>query len=578
MKNTKFLLAPVCAIIIWGLHTLALFYPDCFGFDQLRYFSRTFIIAWPAIFFILTLAFFVLPTDGLWERLGGNRFLIILGLCWLAGLVLLKTSAPLLGDGFERMNALPAGLLKALRNQPAPLDILVHWVLYQGLNRAFSNGQYLAYQIGSYLAGIIYFALAVILSAKHFSSNKARLIFVVSLSLAGFVQIFAGYAENYCFLPAGIIFWMIGARDAEKGKFVLLALAQIILIFLHFFFLLLLPVTLWLLWRGPAKKPWGAIIFLALTGAGVTVLSLSMVRGHYRGPAIFVAPIELIRASHLLDYINYQLLAAPALLILVAALFMVPKGPGFSLSEKSYLFASLIFAAFFFMLRPVLGAVRDWDLFAIPAMFYMPFLLTFILTRLGHDKTVISGLAACIILASAFHTVPWLMVNHSEAKMIARMDRHLEERQGRERWASSYGFLVSAKYFVTKNRDQEADAAYQQAVAINPDYSVNRQEYGLFLFRLGKFHQAITELETAYRLNPANPVLKHILVYSYLEHARKEIQDRNLKEAELNLEKLFKLAPDRQEVLRALIDFYEISKPDPEKAAYYRRLLSELNQ
>ena len=225
MKISKSLLIPACAIIIWGLHILALYIPDCFGFDQLRYFSGTFIFEWTTIFLILILIFSLVPLQGLLEKLGSNLILVILCACWLACLICLQTAAPLLGDGFERINALPSGLLKSLRNQPVPLDIFIHWLAFKFQDWFFGRpeGQQFAYTFTSYIAGALFFVLAIVFSTKFFSSKMARLVFVVSLSLAGFVQLFAGYAENYYFLPAAIMFWMIAAKEAERGKF---ALAQ----------------------------------------------------------------------------------------------------------------------------------------------------------------------------------------------------------------------------------------------------------------------------------------------------------------------------------------------------------------
>ena len=575
MKILKSLLIPACAIIIWGLHILALYIPDCFGFDQFRYFSGAFIFGWTTIFLVLILIFSFAPLPGLFEKLGSHLILIILCACWLAGLIYLQTAAPLLGDGFERINALPSGLLKSLRNQPVPLDIYLHWLAFKFQDWFFGRpeGHQFAYTLASYIAGALFFLLAIIFSAEVFSSKMSRLVFMVSLSLAGFVQLFAGYAENYCFLPAAIMFWMIAAKEAEQGKFALLALAQILLVLLHFFFLFLLPVTLWLVWRGSGKKSWAIITLLILTGIGVAIMAFVMVREHYRGPAILISFFQFFTFSHLIDYLNYQMLSAPALLILLAALIVVPKDAKLSLHEQSYLLASLIFSAFFFILRPVLGAVRDWDLFAIPAMVYLPFLLAYLLPRLEKDLKALSVFSACVILISAFHTVPWLMLNHAENKMTARMFRHLDERQDRERWASAYGYLISAKYFSSIVKNSDADSAFQKSISINPDYSVTHQEYGLFLFRLGNYDRGIKELEAAHRINPTNPGIKTMLANFYLLHAKKQISDKNLEAAEAGLEKMFKLAPDWQDGLRALAEFYEFNKPDPEKAKYYRSLI-----
>jgi len=511
MKTNKLFLVFAATVVTLSGYVLAVFFPGCFGFDQLKYFPQPLATASPVLFLGLAAAAVFFPAGNLFAKkhLWPVSAVLIAG--WLAALVLLRASAPLLGDGMDRISSLAEPLLKTARTQPAPLDIFLHWAAYRLLAPFAADAGHLAYSLNSYLAGLLYLAAVIFLARKVLSGPAARFFFAAVMLAAGFVQLFAGYAENYCFIPAGLVFWMAGVKGSETGKFSVPAAAQITLILLHFFFLLLLPVTVWVLWRNAGRKSLPLLSCLAAFGFMVSITALFMVRHSYRGPAIFLDPARIFSLPHLADFLNLQILACPALLLLLLALAFARGKPPAAILEKALLGASVIFLAFFFILRPVLGAVRDWDLFSIPAMIYTAFLLIYALNRLEREPGILNALAAAAVLVSIFHTGSWLLLNHSEEKMVSRIASHLEARQSRERWASGYGFLVMADYFEQQGRVPESDSAFRKAGQINPGYSVIHQNYGLFLWKHGRRENAIQEMELAARLNPTNQRIKMIL-------------------------------------------------------------------
>jgi hypothetical protein len=566
---------PAMATLVWASHLFASSREDAFGLDSLRYFPASSLLFLGLAFLILLAFLLLFPIEKYLAKFDSIPVWLLLFSLWMALLYLLRTSAPLLGDGLDRLSALDAGLTKMLRNQPAPLDLFVHWAVFRMLSGFGIKSPYWSYAGCSYLAGGLYFLSLLALGKKLFKPGAARIFFLSTLMACGYVQLFAGYAENYSFLPATLLFWMSGSLESEKGKFWMLTLGQLLLILLHFFFILLLPVSIWLLWARPEKIKWAWTAALTIMGAALLVLAFFIVHTSYRGTSIFLAPGAIASLAHLADFGNYQILAAPALPVLCwGAIFIT--GKSFSRLEKSMAAACFIFLVFFFILRPLLGAVRDWDLFSIPAMIYMPLLALFVFRRTAADAKFTRVLGACAFLVSAFHTGSWLWLNHSEELMVRRISCHLEQRQERERWASSYGFLTMAKYYRQTGISDKADAAYQKAISIHPGYSINRQEYGLFLFSQGRYLEAVKQLAMAQSLNPTNPGIKKLLANVYLAYARSLITLGKNDEAEKSLLKLLALAPDWPPVMSALVDFYRNTVPDPEKAEHYQQMLDRL--
>lgn len=575
MKKTGRLVLLIVAILTWAGHLYAARTGDCFGFDSLRYFPDSGFLLFGLAFLILLAAGAWLPIDRYLEKFDSTPAWLLVFALWMAMLFFLKTSAPLLGDGLDRLSALPSGLMKMLRNQPAPLDLFAHWAVFRFWSSFEINSPYLSYALCSYLAGAFYFLAVFALGKKIFKPGAARSFFLLTLMAGGYAQLFAGYAENYSFLPAALVFWMSGALESEKGRFWMLALGQLLLIVLHFFFILLLPVSLWLVWSKAGKKawPWAAALFAF--GTAVLLLAFFIVHTNYRGPAIFLDLAAIASLPHLGDFFNYQMLSAPAFPLLVLGWIFVRKQT-WTRAEKALAAASIIFLVFFFVLRPVLGAVRDWDLFSIPAMVYMPFLLVCVFRRVMADPKAARVLGVCAFLVSAFHTGSWLGLNHSEDRMVRRISYHLEQRQERERWASSYGFLTLAKYYRQGGRNGVADTAFQKAIALNPGYSVNHQEYGFFLWSQGRYLEAVKQIAIAQGLNPTNPGIKKALANLYLAYAQAMVRLGRNDDAEKYLLKLLALAPDWPPAVSALADFYQHTVPDPEKAKSYRKMLDRL--
>jgi|GEM_PF-1474710 len=572
MKSISYKLILVITLFSWLILTLGIFQKADFGFDHLSYFNLSFSISWAGGFLILILVNGFFNLEKIFQKLNLKISLVIFAVVWLILLVWLRGSAPLLGDGLDRIQALPAGLKKILSNQPAPLDLFLHWLTYQILLPFTDRADYLSYLVLSYLAGVVYLASVIIFSLKLFQSNFSRLGFVLFLLTPGYVQLFAGYAENYSLIAPALLFWIWGVVESEKSRYRVLILSQLVLIFLHFFFLLLLPITLVLSWKTQSRRNRLISILLALVGIGVMLVALFWVQTHYRGLAIFLSLEKLFSLFHLRAFFNQQILASPGMLVLICFASIISAKEKLSRPEWALLISVLILLIFFFALRPVLGSVRDWDLFSIPAMLYTPALGFLVLKRLETNSELALKTILSLILISIFYTIPWLMLNHQEEKMTARIKHHLIQNQAQERWASSYGFLTLAKYAKAEGRVKEAKNYYQKAIEINPSYSVNHREFGIYLWNFGEAESAIKEMEIAHQINPKDALITKLLSHFYFIHSERLIQNNQVEQAEDYLQKLFELSPESDEVLKVLIRFYKVHLPDPEKKRYYEKL------
>jgi len=542
MKNFRLVIIPALTLFIGILHLLPrkAGLPDCFGFDQLRYLSETFTWLWILAFLALAISFSLAPLDKIPGRLNSKIFLLAPALLWPALLFFLHTSAPLLGDGLDRIYSLHSGLLPTLRNQPAPLDLILHWLLFSAL-KSRTHSDFLTYNLLSYGAGIFYLAMILISGRKLFSDKSDRIFWLLILLSQGYIQLFAGYAENYSFLPGLFLSWILGAKETERGKTWPILVSQSLLILFHFFCILLLPATIYLLLARSEKKSRVSATGLTLAGLLFSGLALFLVWRYYRGIAIFLAPGKIFSPNHLLDFFNHQILASPALLLLVLG-FAIKNGKlALTKPERTGLLGILILLIFFFVLRPVIGAMRDWDLFAIPAMLYTPALLVYLFPRLKPERNFLARFGILVFLVSSFHTGAWLWVNHSEKIMITRIQFHLDENQEPERWASAYGYMTVGKYYLATARLEESRRALEKSVQIHPSYSQNRLALGIQLWALGKYLEAIFQVEQAHEINPTNPGIKKTLSRFYLEYAQTLSAQNKKAEAEKYLQKLSEL-------------------------------------
>jgi len=543
-----------------------------FGVDALAYLPLPFSLAWCGFAVILLFPplaehFLLkdppaLPTTPLqrpWHKTipGQIAFSVLMVLLALACLPLseiISVATPLLGDGLDRIEALPDGW-KSLAGQPAPLDLSIHVLLFQYLGYHWGKTAFWAawstYRFLSFAAGFLALCAWKALARRWGQTRWERALLFAGWLGMGSSLLFLGYPENYSILAAMLFvhLWLLEQTLEAKRSPLWPLLSLLALIGLHFFCLLLLPPTFYVLFRSGRWRPSRTTSALLLAvGAAFLVFLFLTVERRFRGTAIFLPPGQIFSLSRLLEFFNEQLLVCPALLLLLPWAF----ASGRRSPIGDYLAgASLLWVPFFYVLRPVIGAGPDWDLFALPALVYTPWLF------LRARATIFSGtrshyLAWAILVVSLFHTIPWVVVNAGQESAVARYHGLMTDLEGKNPWAAGYGWLKLGKYRQRLGQTDQALAAYDRSLAANPGYSVLYREIGEKMLELGRLDLAVQRFQGFLQHNPTSPEAKPALAQARKLYAL-DLEGRGrFPEAAAQDEAILQLYPDNREAQAAL--------------------------
>ncbi len=480
-------------------------------------------------------------------------------------LALPHVAAPILGDGVDRIESMPAGL-KALSGQPSPLDLILHVLAYRvfsGLDLPAWDLSWRVWRVMSYAAGAAGAAMVWRLASLRSASELGRAFFFIVVFFSGTALFFFGYVEDYVLLAAAIYGFFLLVELAARGRVPAGALLAglAVLIGLHLFMLLLVPPALYTLYRHKLWKPSRtALMLLAAAVAAAGAVSLYMVHERFRGPAILVAPAALLGPYHLIGFLNQQLLACPVLPLLLG-LALTGKsadGPDPLLTFTGA--SALIMTVFFFFLRPVIGPAADWDLFAIPSLFYAPWLAlrTARRWRASPGFPVIAWQTSVLALASL---APWLMLNMNQKDAVDRFKDLMEWEAPYNHWSASFGYYRLAKYQTHAggpSGETDAVASLARAVEINPDNPVLRLQEAQLLSALGRRDLARVQLTA------------HFINQGAMEEGRGGHQ-----EAARQYRKALAVDPASKEALSALARLYDGPLHDPALAAQYKKALEQ---
>lgn len=425
---------------------------------------------------------------------------------------LFRTRIPLLGDGFQITQSLSTGTLSV--NWSQPLAIWIYLTSFDLLRGVFHLDGVGTYALVSYLSGAIFvvFSLRV---ATFLSKDASTQLFVfLVLILMGSTQLFLGYAEHYPLLFSGILVYLFYALKSlrRETRALVPLMIFILLLPLHLSSLYLLPSALFLLLYSGGKEdlfrfPRGKrmqvmLLFLAVIGAGTALYVwkyswyvfsylMPLFHGNYAGPGY-----TLFSPSHLLDFLNQQLLVSPAGLALLF-IFLVFR-PELQNREKHSIRFLLIVSVgqllFNFLVDPGLGAPRDWDLFASVGLGYT-LLGLFLFSRV--TVRIRTGyLKFGLITVALLFTLPWMTINAHPDMSISRF-RHLLDLDPRR---SRNGHFILAGYFDSVGRTEEVDRENRMIKEKLPEAEyVNEAFYHM---RQGELQSAYAKINQAIRIAP----------------------------------------------------------------------------
>ena len=524
------------------------------------------------------------------RRVWISRTLVIL--IALAGFVLLSTARHFLGDGYPVLENLEAGIwIGAPR---APLS----WALIRALHdvcQPFLDTAENTYRIYSYASGVFYVLLGFSVARAIGRTDRERSIVLALLLTAGYVQLFFGYVEHYAlFMPGLLLYLLLGLLNL-KQRLILFVPASVLglLIALHTAFTVFAPSLVFLAYRTfrrrkgviPSWKnalaniaalccvPVMAALTIGLCGVGFEAY-VSRMGGRNFLPLFaepgYLSQYRIFSAAHVLDFVNQQLLAAPAVCM---SIFLVGRKP---IANHPFLavcaFVPLLFT---FVANPEIGAFRDWDAFSMPAL---PLTLWTAATFLdGKDSGLRRFDTAFVICgAAALHTIAWIGVNASASAAHARFF-HLADRLNGNAGVNSW--MILGEFHETRKDDAAALQAYKRALDVDPTNSNRWLTIGVFYRKRQKSARAIEYFKKAQELQPdlAMPYMNLGAAYSDIRQFDKALDftkraialDPDLATAHLNLGIIYRKTG---EIPKALEYLKKASSLRPNDAAVHGHL------
>lgn len=426
-----------------------------------------------------------------------------------------------------------------------PLSLFVHQMLYRVGAGLWSGADAVA--LGSVLAGAVFAGWSTHWFARRLPRGGVWMLATAVLLTQGFTQLFYGHVENYSYLAVCLLFFCtLGIDFLEARRGLLPALVAALLGFAFHILgglaavpaLVLVAVGL----RDPRRRA-GTLVAVTVTLALLVAGSLAS-SGLYSGESPlsrFLGGFQKVFANRqdfqLERLVSWRqlgnvwsvfLLVGPLSVPLLGALLAILRAAAFARRATGafLLTGSAVYAL------PVLltgegnlGAARNWDLHAAPAVIWTLCGLALVTASApaGQVRRLLLGLLA----VSLFHTAPWIALNHcprcTEARVLA-----LPLDPGRAE-------MMLGTHSLNAGDLPRAERWFGASVA-RDSANVNSQSgLGLALARQGKYQQALRPLTAAVDLKPASAQLRQDLITLLLELEMWEAAARQL-EALLVLE------------------------------------------
>lgn len=489
----------------------------------------------------------------------------------------------LLGDGIPIVETLPTGEAFHARE---PLTFGLQAALFRLFTQGFpadspESTAWRAVAAGSIAAGVVFIFVAWALAGEILrrwrkeeegddepQADAPRLLLTALLVSQGYALLFFGYVENYTFLLVATgLFLFTGLRAARGAAPLWLpGLAAVLATTFHIMGAALFPAWAALLVfrlraRGPRIAIDAAVVGFALVAVELLLARLEPGYSWFSsiltvGRVTTISGIAGINTTylgspaHVRDFLNEHWLTGPlGLFFFLAALpgsiayWLKPPRPGAengAPARRAPTAGDLFLATnavvwLVIVLRMAdsnLGYARDWDLqcaaalgFTVAAFHLMP------RPTAAHLLSDTRFLALALAV-SLFHFVPWVAVNASASRSLARTASlplgygrpeglvakwHLREGDLRESWAWYHKSLdaypeshaawcgLGVIAFEMKEYDRAADY-FRTAIKIRPQFVMYRRNLVNALIDAGKGEEAIVELEALLAVDPENAV------------------------------------------------------------------------
>ena len=516
----------IIAAVFLGLHVLPLFWrPNpMWGVDFLYYLPAPV----QGIFILLSVLLFVpafrrrirgcvralhLALWGEGRRVWVGKGLLVL--VALAAFVALSSARHFLGDGYHVLEKLNSDTWHDIFR--APLSVTLIRALHQVGQASWETAEN-TYRIYSYLSGVLYVLIAFPTAAALGKNTLEKSVVLVFLLTTGTMQLFFGYVENYALYMPGLLLYLLLAMRVLENRMPMYVPALLLgmLFALHRAFIVFGPTLLFLAYRAwrnrqervPTWKnvlatavalccvPLSTALCLGLSGvdfnAYLTGMSSGDVLPVFAEPG-FYAQYRIFSLTHLMDFVNQQLLSAPAACM---AIFLVRKR---HLGRHTFLAICTVVPLFFtFIAKANIGAFRDWDILSLPALPFTLWAATAFVEKIRDREQLFHG-AFLICGAAALHTLLWIGVNANAGAAEARFVHQVGRLSGH---AGATGWVTLAKYHQSQDNNAAAFEAYKHALVHDPTNAQRWISTGAVALKMGQSVVGIDYLKRANELQP----------------------------------------------------------------------------
>ena len=434
----------------------------------------------------------------LWRKGHLPRLFLILG-CSIA-FYFLRTETHFLGDGYACLSNLANefGYIQKWTGFGAVFLVRQIQSLWGGYSE---DTALLAHQITSIVSGAVVLYNLISIIGSLFTSDRLRVCALVTLVFSGATLLYCGYVEVYPLLwAAGTTYFNLALKSLRgqgRGYHYAALLAFVLTCMMHLQAVYLLAGLFWLMFHKRFQegerlrfKP----ITKVLIGVPVPLLFILYVllyQNVIEFQLIFLSPLRgrsqspeyaMLSLKHCVDLINLVLLMFPGVIIL-AAMQLWRKGNKKVDAVSFYLIVSSIGSLMFlFVIDPILGLGRDWDLMAFTL--FPPILA--VLYRLSRDSRLISSRAVLLLtLVTVTATTLLLAANVSVAGSEKRFHSLLQFYESKDR----QGWIIYANYWLRKGERQIFEETVNEMNQRFPDYVM--LERGWRLLNGGEYSQAL---------------------------------------------------------------------------------------
>ncbi|MBI1805400.1 MAG: tetratricopeptide repeat protein [Ignavibacteriae bacterium] len=569
-NNSLVSISVAFSLVLLALHVAGYFYPSglLWGIHFLGFLPFPYLI----VYVVATLVGLYYCTTSNMEKLLRPimkvmeekqwRFIVLTCALFTGIAIAFRIQVPLLGDSFTFTNNLENTIKGEHRlsfgNEPLAFAFLYAMA---SLLHASSHTEIMsAIFIGELLLGyccIVTTSFSVLLLFPE-SYDVRRLLVFLYLCVSPSLQLLFGYAESYAVVLLALSVTLLVVLLYLRHRIPLWVVAPvfILLIFVHYLGVLLLPLLFYLAYIEYKENGLLPVGIGVLSGATVIAAIFAAVgfefhrfvpdaeRSHllsFSDATDQYAAYSLLAPYHVLDLANLLLLMAPGALLLLSL----------SIRKSSELFATRVHVALFLCAIPFflflmaakfdLGMAKDWDVTA-PYFAMVALCAAFLFLQDGSMARVRS--MGIVIVATALSSWPYFTINATEAASVMRvaslMDRRIMPQSGYyqtsyhltmyryyrkeadsmvtiwQRYVTQFpndtrGYAKLAKsYWETGERSYPAIAdAYERWLQLAPSDTATMNDYANFClfaaaasFNAGRPSDASAQYRRAIDLNP----------------------------------------------------------------------------